>query len=65
MPDLKPCPFCGGRACMVESRVSSKAGVPEPARYGVCCGECRNGTWKWYGNEAEAAAAWNRRACDE
>ena len=55
--ELKPCPFCGSKAEMVEQRLPNTA-----TRYGVCCGECDNGTWKWYESESEAAAAWNRRA---
>lgn len=58
---LKPCPFCGGNAKMVVSSVSSQAGAQEPTRYGACCDDCCVGTWKWYADKAEAAAAWNRR----
>ena len=56
--ELKPCPFCGGKAEMVEQRLYGNT----PTHFGVCCGSCYQGTWRWHRTEAEAAAAWNRRA---
>ena len=49
MPEILPCPFCGGRARPV-------AGIPHAA---LCCRECgarvQGHGWK------EAVATWNRR----
>lgn len=69
MPELKPCPFCGGEAIVIA--LASCHG------YVACigeCGFCSGGFWdepmthiekdrvKWSEN---ATKAWNRRANDE
>lgn len=70
-PDLKPCPFCGGRAyARMEDRPDP------PSRYlvfFVACVECGartkdSPTGNFYGmnyTPDDAAHAWNRRANDE
>ncbi len=55
--ELKPCPFCGGKAEMVVQQLADGT----PTHYGVCCDSCYQGTWIWHKTEAEAAAMWNRR----
>ena len=61
--ELKPCPFCGGSADVGEQF------DPDGAYYFVNCTECMASTDVLLGQqsgytEAEAIAAWNRRAPD-
>ena len=58
MPELKPCPFCGGEA--VFDTVSNGAGNPRGfvRCKNRCCEMC------WVLNKNEAIEAWNRRAED-
>ena len=58
---LKPCPFCGGKA---------KLCIDEEAHYGlyVECQSCHATTDKWIPEsywKDSALAAWNQRASDE
>lgn len=59
---LLPCPFCGHEAVMVPHRRETRAFVECTGKFafedGPDCG-ARTG---YYSTEAEAAAAWNRRA---
>ena len=59
---LLPCPFCGRRASMIHIRL----GKSSPWRWYVSCShqqKCGIRVMTWdYDTEAEAAAAWNRRA---
>ena len=58
--ELKSCPFCGGRN---PGLWHQDVGVKSFPR--VNCGACGSGTGfnpKW--TDADAIAAWNRRACD-
>lgn len=61
MSNLKPCPFCGGPAHVVE--VANGGMV---VAYSVSCdniGGCIAGEpMRYYATEAEAIEAWNRRA---
>lgn len=69
----QPCPFCGGEAVLVEG----ECGMFQTAFAVYCHGECgaklgvygRLGeTYEWvpvFDAEAEAVAAWNRRANEE
>lgn len=64
---LKPCPFCGGDAEMIEAPGNAFAG--QRTIYRV---ECKKGIecpgmpgTRGYDTEREAAAAWNTRAADE
>ena len=60
-PQLKPCPFCGGAAHVVE--ISSGRRVEW---YSVSCDDiwhCIAGDpMKYYPTEGQAVRAWNRRA---
>lgn len=55
--ELKPCPFCGGKANFWES----KANNGYLYGYAVRCSVCRSRS-KTYGSEEYAMAAWNRRS---
>lgn len=48
-PELKPCPFCGGEATVIEC-----------ASYCVRCNTCETES-KWFPYGKEAIEAWNRR----
>ncbi len=52
---LKPCPFCGGTDITIHSPSSHGLTL-----YGVACDECGVRIKRF--DEAEAIAAWNRRA---
>lgn len=55
--ELKPCPFCGGEAKIIDS-------IPVGVKAVECCNwSCSIyvRTW-WLETEEEAAEAWNRRA---
>lgn len=57
MIELKPCPFCGGRAVMTEYPhlyVSSD--------YAVRCKECDASIGFKFHTQKDAADVWNRRA---
>lgn len=71
MPELKPCPFCGGEAHVVEGMYSSyQEGYAVRCRHCALTlgasgrlGEC----YEWsccYETEAEAIEAWNTRAVE-
>ena len=52
--ELKPCPFCGGEADIIEDSFC----------YGVECFNCKaNSTY--FSNAKDAIAAWNRRNYSE
>jgi len=54
--ELKPCPFCGGRA-----DISEDCGRPaDRARWRVHCATC-GGSLGFYRDPYEAAQKWNRR----
>lgn len=57
MIDLKPCPFCGGEAMIVEHTFYEL----NPT-YGIYCKNCEAKTRQFYKTEEDAAEAWNRRA---
>ena len=66
MSELKPCPFCGGKAGVGVTKKSVRN------QYAVCCSNTRcianrlgNPFVMHYLSEAEAIEAWNRRANDE
>lgn len=56
---LKPCPFCGGHAEIVQRSKSDRWGGTE-VFHAVECVSCDANNWDY--TETEAAAAWNRRA---
>ena len=60
MPELKPCPFCGGEATVLP------VAMPKSIRHQPSCDE-ENGcglTLRHYSTEADAIAAWNTRTED-
>lgn len=57
--NLKPCPFCGGRAVMVEGKLPKNIG-----RYSVTCGNCFCAT-TWTTSKTNAEFDWNRRPAPE
>ena len=54
--ELKPCPFCGGKAELIIA--------PDNGWGVVCRGECESQTCSWV-SPKKAAAVWNRRAVPE
>lgn len=54
MTKLKPCPFCGGEAEMIENDLAARS------VYIVMCKVCDSMTATRFTQE-EAAGAWNRR----
>lgn len=59
MEAVKPCPFCGGKARIVQNDPLMK-GEKKFYVFGVICNECDAHFWK--NTEEEAIEAWNRRA---
>ena len=53
MSELKPCPFCGGKAWVIQ--------ILEDL-YAVECRKCWTRTGTYQPTEAEAIKVWNRRA---
>lgn len=65
MPDLKPCPFCGGKAMK-----TTWYGHDANALYQVSCSDKTKDCvvhpeTSWYKDEKKAEIAWNRRTNDE
>ena len=62
---LMPCPFCGGTANVKTRYIGyGSIGLGEHDEYRVACQECHASSDE-YRHEAEAIAAWNRRAQPE
>ena len=64
--ELKSCPFCGGEAEIVPHKFFSeilKAWMVDC--YGVECKNCHTSGYQFWGTEAHAIAAWNRRCGDD
>ena len=57
MANLKPCPFCGGHATVVEHTYCGAHN-----RYDVVCRDCYAQTRQFLYSKDEAKDAWNRRA---
>jgi Lar family restriction alleviation protein len=55
-PELKPCPFCGGKAVCIDRTIPDKT----KPRFSILCESCRAATC-WIDTEENAIAAWNRR----
>jgi len=51
--DLKPCPFCGSEAKIIE--------IPGSFRVVACCPHC-GGQQTYHGTRHEVSESWNRRA---
>ena len=61
MAELKPCPFCGGKAFLSEVLYYCEPG--RCTTQFIECNECHATTYE-YNTEEEAIEAWNRRAED-
>lgn len=60
--ELKPCPFCGGRAIMkIQKHIPNGYDYTPTCQDPSCAGRL---TKKWI-NEADAIKAWNKRADGE
>ena len=59
MSDLRPCPFCGGEACM---QVHEFVGYRNT--YGIVCLDCGAETRQFFMSKSEAEEAWNIRKAD-
>lgn len=57
MNELKPCPFCGGEACIQRHEFIGYADT-----FGVVCLDCCCETRQFFETKKEAIEAWNRRA---
>ena len=57
---LKPCPFCGGEADVIEHRFYGL-----DSSYGLRCEKCKAETYQFYESEEKAIEAWNRRAGED
>ena len=55
-PKLKPCPFCGGEAYMVDAEIDGRE------HYIAKCGTCYSTSGVMQLSRPEAVAAWNHRA---
>ena len=60
MTQLKPCPFCGGKAEMLINEYNDSK-----KEYLVACTECDGMVERWRETEEEAVEQWNRRISDE
>lgn len=56
--ELKPCPFCGGKAELVGT-----GNFCGNCAYSVSCTSCNCNT-DWLANKKEVVEAWNKRAFD-
>ena len=57
MKELKPCPFCGGEACIQRHELIGYADT----FFGVVCLGCRAETRQFFTDKKVAVRAWNRR----
>lgn len=60
MTQLKPCPFCGGKAEMLINEYNDSR-----KEYLVACAECDGMVERWRETEEEAVEQWNRRVSDK
>ena len=60
MGDLKPCPFCGGDAALIECSDHSTAYVTTHNSDGCAI----DGHWDWHVTKLDAVKSWNTRFSD-
>ena len=60
MNELKPCPFCVGKAEMLISEYEGSR-----KEYLVVCAECDGMVERWRETEEEVVEQWNRRVNDK
>ena len=58
--ELKPCPFCGGEACIQRHEF-----IGYTDTFGVVCLDCCAETRQFFTDKKVAVRAWNRRAKNE
>lgn len=58
--ELKPCPFCGGEACIQRHEF-----IGYTDTFGVVCLDCCAETRQFFTHKKVAVRAWNRRKSDE
>ena len=58
--ELKPCPFCGGGARVIDSSYQGSA-----IHVSCRCGAQMFGGRRHFGRESEAVEAWNRRSGED
>lgn len=64
--ELKPCPFCGGTACIdTHSFYDEQTKGFTDHTYGVVCENCNAQTSQHYLTKAQAKGAWNARTPKE
>lgn len=56
---LKPCPFCGGEADVIEHIFEIDS------TYGLQCKKCKAKTYQFYESEEKAIESWNRRTGED
>lgn len=61
-PELKPCPFCGGKAQIVSFRTYIERFHGMGRKFYVNCTDCGIDGPGTHFTESDAANAWNRRA---
>lgn len=62
MTELKPCPFCGAEAVIVNLRPRPNSHYSRKRPYVVKCSKCRCAMqYVYFETEEEAAKVWNRR----
>lgn len=62
MDELKPCPFCGGHADLIEHRFFDEHRNDwEVCSYSIECGRCFASSFKFYKTKEEAVKRWNTR----
>ena len=59
MIELKPCPFCGGKARVCNFHYSLLR--DEPKDFCVICYDCSASSYHYANKPEEAIEAWNRR----
>lgn len=62
MPELKPCPFCGGAGNIHHINIHHIAGCNV---YIVQCTNCGCVFSTWFPSSDAAKSAWNRRVSDD
>ena len=56
MNEIRPCPFCGGKAVCIDRTIPDKS----KPRFSILCDSCKAATC-WIDTEEHAIEAWNRR----
>jgi hypothetical protein len=64
MEELKPCPFCGGKAVLTdqEFEIVDENGIRVEKNYGVRCLHCYAQSYQFCETKEIASSLWNERA---